>query len=82
MESEGGAAHLIFGDTSPLKVFMQTRAFVDKLSLLSTSVLSMVYAVLGANLVSFVNELFTNVDRRKSNEESKINAHRHVSTRL
>ena len=61
---------------------MQTSAFVDKLLLLSTNALSMVYAVLGMNLVSFVNELFTNVDRRKSHEESKINAHRYVSTRL
>ena len=69
-------------DTSPLKVFMQTRAFVDNLSLLSTNALSMVYAVSGANLVSFVNELFTNVDSRKSHEEIKTNAHRHVSTRL
>jgi len=40
---------------------MQTPAFVDKLSLLSTNALSMVYAVSGANFVSFVNELFTNV---------------------
>ena len=61
---------------------MQTPAFVDELSLLSTNALSMVYAVSGANLVSFVNELFTNVDRQKSHEESKINAHRHVSARL
>jgi hypothetical protein len=61
---------------------MQTAAFVDKLSLLSTTALSLVYAVSEANLVSFVNELFTSVDRRKLHEESKINAHRHVSTRL
>jgi hypothetical protein len=61
---------------------MQKRVFVDKLSLLSTNTLSIVYAVSGASLVSFVNELFTNMDRRKSHEESKINAHRHVSTRL
>lgn len=61
---------------------MQTRAFVDNLSLLSTNARSMVYAVSGVNLVSFVNELLTNVDRLKSHEESKINAHRHVSTGL
>jgi len=42
---------------------MQTRAFVDNSSLLSTNAMSMVYAVSEANLVSFVNELFTNVDR-------------------
>lgn len=69
-------------DTSPLKVFMQTRTFVDNSSLLSTNAQSMIYTVAGASLVSFVNELFTNVDSRKSHEESKINAHRHVSTRL
>jgi hypothetical protein len=61
---------------------MQTPTFVDELSLLSTNALSMVYAVSRATLVSFVNELFTNEDRRKSYEESKINAHRHVSTRF
>ena len=61
---------------------MQTAAFVDELSLLSTNALSMVYAVSGANLVSFENELFTNVARRKSHEESKTNTHSDVSTRL
>jgi hypothetical protein len=61
---------------------MQIRAFVDNLSLLSTSARSIVYVVSGASLVSFVNELFTNEPGGKSHEESKINAHRHVSTRL
>lgn len=51
---------------------MQTHAFVDKPSLLSTNALSMVYVVLGASLVSFVNELFTNVDRQNQMKRARL----------
>ncbi len=74
--------HLIFYDTSPLKVFMQMCTFVNKSSLLSTRALSIIYEDSERNLVSFVDELFTNETAELPHEKGKTNAHRHISSRL